>query len=247
MKKLKYVSVMLLAIIFLLVGCGSGNQTPGNEDTINDTTLETTPTTEETTGTEETQETAVSIEDQLADLIKDEYDALEINAELLERKAILPGSVIPITVTIKNNGEQTIVFPHGSSSSEIPEALLIDADGLQHVLSESQLGIATLDMVSNELTPGEEVTFVIHMMAIEPNDEFANYTFELYNTSETYIGDMTWEEIQAKFPDLTAVTPGSFDIHVYFTYYILTDETRADATASATGYAQTDLTVLVIE
>jgi len=238
MKKLKYISVMFLAIIFLLAACGSGGQTPGNE-----------ATTEETNSSEETleTETAQSVEDRLAGLIKDEYDALEISAAVLERKAILPGSIIPVTVTIKNNGEQTIVYPHGSSSSEIPEALLVDAVGLQPVLSESQLGIATLDMVSNELAPGEELTFVIHVLAIEPNEAFDTYTYELYNESGTHIGNMAWEEIQSKFPDLTTAAPGSFDIHVYFTYYILTEETQADATAVITGYASSDLTVTVTE
>lgn len=246
MKNLKYISVMLLAIIFLLAGCGSGNQTPANENTANDTS----PTvTDETTSSDETgvTETVLSIEERLADLVKDEYDALEISAAVLERKAIIPGSVIPVTVTIKNNGEQTIVYPHGSSSSEIPEALLVDAVGLQPVLSESQLGIATLDMVYNELAPGEELAFVINIMAIEPNEEFETYTLELYDKDGTYIGNMTWEEIQAKFPALTAVAPGSFDIHIYFTYYILTEETQGDATASATGYTQSDLTITVTE
>lgn len=246
MKKLKYISVMLLALIFLLAGCGSGNQSPGNTDTTNDTT----PTaTEETISSDETLETEadLSIEDRLTDLIRDEYDGLEISAVVLERKAIIPGSIIPVTVTIRNNGEQTIVYPHGSSSSEIPEALLVDAVGLQPVLSESQLGIATMDMVYNELAPGEELTFVINVMAIEPNEEFETYTFELYNESGTYIGNMSWEEIQAEFPNLTAVAPGSFDIHVYFTYYVLTEETRSDATASVTGYAQADLTITVTE
>jgi len=246
MKKLKYLSVMLLTIIFLLAACGSGDQTPSDEAAANETT---TPTTEETLQDEETKEseTELTIEDRLADLIRDEYEGIEITAEVLERKAILPGSIIPVNVTIRNNGEQTIVFPHGSSSSELPEALIVDAPLLQPVLSESQLGIATLDMVNTELKPGEELIFVVNVMAITPNEDFDTYTLELYNESETYIGNMTWEEIQAQFPSLTAVTKGSFDIHVYFTYYILTEETQADATASATGYAQGNLTITVTE
>jgi hypothetical protein len=249
MKRKNLVVIPLLTAMFLLVACGSGNT-----DSDNNTTPESdTSTPEENEQEENTQEdteyiSGDTIEERLSGLTKDEYEALEITAEVLERKAIIPGSTFPVNVTIKNNGDETIVYPHGSGSFDTPEALFLDAADLQPVLPKDQLGPAmTMDMRYNELSPGEELTFILYVRAIEPNSEFDTWTYDLYAESETYIGEVEWSDLQKDFPDLTAAEPGSYDVHVYFLYYVLSEDTQAEGNASVTGYAQSTLTISVTE
>jgi len=178
-----------------------------------------------------------------AGLTENEYPGLEITATVLERMAILPGSVIRVNIVIENTGDQTVTFTQGSGTNTIPEALLVTADGLQPILPEDRLGISTMDFNVLQLLPGESVQFDWFVLAAEPNADFDNATRELFMQDELYVADLSWEELQEKVSDLTAAAPGSYDIHVYFRYLVGDEE--ADIFGGDTGFTQTTFSVTI--
>ncbi|MDR2933631.1 MAG: hypothetical protein LBV27_11070 [Oscillospiraceae bacterium] len=180
--------------------------------------------------------------DPLDGLVENEYDGLKMTAEVLERKAILPGSGIPVTVIIENTGDQTIAYTQGSGSFETPQAIFARADKLQVVLPEDHLGPATMDYVVKELAPGENLKFVLYVMAIKPHEEFDAYTYEM-GEKDQYIADMEWSQLEEAYPELESAEPGTYDVHVYFTYSIMTDAQQPALLSGPTGYAQADVQV----
>ena len=165
----------------------------------------------------------ISFEEKLAGLTENEYPDLVVTAAVLERMAILPGSTFRVNVVIENQGEETVTFVIGSGSNVVPDALLINPEGLQPMRPVEGLGIATMDFQVDFLEPGEVLNFDLYVRAIQPNVNFANYSFELFQSEQEFIGDMDWETLSQRFPDLIAVAPGSYTISVYFLYSIAPD------------------------
>ena len=184
-------------------------------------------------------------ENRFADLIRDQYEGLELTAVILERKEILPGSTIPVTITIINNGDKEISYAQGSGSFEIPQALILDFPGLQPILPKNHLGVVTMDMVFKQLLPGEQVQYTVFLRAIEPNENFIDYTNQLWMENEEYIGDVEWSALLEKFPELKAVEAGAYEGYVYFLYAI--EDGEDHIILSDTGYAKTNLTISVAE
>ena len=229
MKKFKL--MILIAALLLAIGCTSD-------------TTEADETNQTESDTQASEADTVTIESRLEGLVHNEYPDLEMTAAVLERKSIIPGATFPVSITIKNNGDKTIMYIWGSSSYEIPESLLIDAVGLQPILPISHLGIATLDMKTELLEPGEELAYILHVRAIEPNDNFNQYTLDMYAEDQSYIGDIEWDKLQESFSDLVAAEPASYDIDVYFMYYILDAESE-NVLSEVTGYAASSFSITV--
>ena len=185
-------------------------------------------------------ESAVS--DPTAGLILNEYDGLTITAAVLPRKAILPGSMFPVTVTVKNGGDKTISYVMGSGSYTTPQALLAEVTGLQPVIPKDRLGIHTSDFATKNLAPGETASFVIPVLAVEPNENFDTYTNDLFNEENLYIADLDWEGLQGRYSDLEAAEAGSYTGTFTFEYAINAGEIAA-ALSGPTGYAQTEITI----
>lgn len=240
MKKLK--ALLIISLLVFTTGC-SNNNTSDNETNTTDESESQSPVENET----QLETENITIQQQLEGLTQDEYSDLEITAVVLERKAIIGGASFPVTITIKNNGDKNILYIHGSGSFEIPEALLVNADNLQTIIPKDHLGIVTLDMRTEALAPGEELSFIAHVRAIEPNENFDTYTYELYNENQTYIAEMEWRELQETFPDLVAAAAGSYDIQVYFLYTLINEEGDTNALLGPTGFAKSELTISVTE
>ncbi len=181
-----------------------------------------------------------------SDGLPNEYPELTITAAILPRKAILPGSAFPVTVTVKNGGDKTISYVQGSGSYTTPDALLIGADGLQPVIAKDRLGIHTTDFVTKNLAPGETLTYTVQVMAIEPSRNFGDYTHTLFNEENIYIAELAWADIKGRYPDLIAAKAGSYPGTFGFEYAINTGDVAA-ALAGPTSYAVTDITINVTE
>lgn len=231
MKNKKNIIFVFLIATFLLTACAS--KVNDNDNTIEDQTNE---------AETESESTSNELDASLEGLTKDEYKDLEITAELKEQSSFQPGSTVPVEVTIKNNGDKSIAYTIGSGSFETPQALMLTTDELQPILAKDHLDAATLDIRTSELMPGESIQHTMYIRAIEPNENFANYTYEKWEASEEYIGDTTWENLQAEHSDLTASQPGEYTGTVYFLYYI-NDEEEVNPTLNATGYTACDFTV----
>jgi len=233
MKMIKQIFVFCAAAL-LLTACGS----------------KTRDITSEAPADEAEAEQNVNTDDQLNEslngLIKDEYAGLEITAAVLERKAILPGDAVPIAITITNNGDKTIIYNMGSGSFETPQAIQLDIPELQPILARDHLGIATLDMRSNELLPGESIEHTLYIRTIEPNENFNDYTYNKWQDEETYIGDIAWNDLQKEHNDLTPAATGSYEGTIYFLYYINEGE-QVNPTLSATGYSTSNFTISVTD
>lgn len=184
-----------------------------------------------------------ALPDYLSGLTKGEYKDLEVSAAVLPRMAILPGSVIPVTVTVKNNGTKTILYVQGSGRHTTPDALRVSFTGLQPILAKDRLGIATMDYVTNELKPGESLSYTVNVLAAQPNEKFDEFTHNTYNKTQTYAGAMDWASLKKGLPSLTPAKGGSYEGNVYFLYAVK-DEKNAQAFVNGpTGYAQATLTV----
>ena len=185
------------------------------------------------------------IEEMTAVLTENEYPDLEVTAVVLERMAILPGSTIRVSVAITNNGDQTIAFVHGSGSNEVPDALKMVSEDLQPILPHVSFGIATMDFRVETLEPGESLNFSLFARAIEPNEDFNQYSFIWYIDNQTYIGDADWESISQAFPNLKEVEPGPHSVSVYFFYTIVDSSDMDIFGAEATGFNRTTLEIFV--
>jgi len=181
--------------------------------------------------------------DLLEGLTKDEYPGIEMSADVLERMALLPGMPVPVTVVVQNKGDKTVSYVQGSGSFETPQALFLRSDSLQPVIPRDQLGIMTMDFVTKELKPGESLLFKFSVMAIEPNAGFDGNTQALFLDEETYIADLEWPALQERYPDLTAVKPGSYTVSAFFIYTMASGDGEADIFGGGTGYAQADCAI----
>lgn len=181
------------------------------------------------------------------DLVLNEYADLALTAAVVERNAILPGSFVPITVTVVNNGDKTISYVQGSGGYEIPEALSWSVPELQTVLPEDRFGAVTSDFAIKKLAPGESVKFVVYVMTIEQNPEqFDIAAHELYDNENLYIADMEWDVLQENYPWMKPVPPDSYTGEVSFKYSI-DDGSSNSFLTEPTGYAQTEIMIGVTE
>lgn len=256
MKKMLLVLTLALAVLF--VGCTSPS--PSATPTPTPEQQQATPTPEpEETPTESPEETPEetdpqlpeaqnsleAIEQSLQGLTENEYEGLEITAAVLPRAALMQGGFIPVTITVENKGEETIHYVQGSGSAEVPNAVKVGSADLQPVISKGNLGAMTMDYRVNELKPGKTLTYTINVLAVKPNASFDEYTNTLYNDGETYIGDLSWDELTEKYADLELVDEDSYSISAYFIYIVGAGEDNA-VTSEPTGYAKASIDVGIV-
>lgn len=250
MKKIMMLSILSLAMMLTSAGC-SGNQqnnvsTPDEVPAQEQSPAAETPIDEPEVPLEDAPQDGEESHEpplnQLNGLTENEYDGLTMTAAILERKAILPGSSIPVTITIQNNGDKAIVYTQGSGVFQTPQALYVQVEGLQTVLPKDHLGPATMDFVTKRLEPGESLSFIATVLAIEPNAEFDNFTYDAYNKEKLYLGELEWADLKERHPDLVEAASGSYNGHAYFTYFV-PDESKSDPLGSPTGYSKADFVV----
>lgn len=221
MKNIKKYLFIISSAVLLLTGCGNKEniktETPDEEQEL------------------ETDNTETEINEKLNGLIENEDPDLEVTAAVLERKAILSGSAIPLNVTITNKGTNKIIYVLGSGSFKTPQAMFLDIPELQPILPQDYLGAATLDLQYRELMPGESLQYTQYIRAIEPNKEFDEYTYEKWQKDQLYIADIEWSDLKTDYSDLQLIPPGSYEGSVYFLYYIA-DSNQEIMPSNATGY-----------
>jgi len=215
--KMKKFFFIILTTLLFITGCQAGGTPSDDTDTA-------------------TVQDDGSVPDVLEGLTLNEYDGLEFTVNVLERKAILPGTPFVATVTIENKGDQTISYIQGSGSFTIPEAVFLYSGNLQTVIPQDHLGIATADFVTHDLKPGESLMFKLDAMAIEPHPDFRAYTFEMFD-EQVYIADMDWTDLQGRFPELVPAQPGNYMLKAYFLYSIADENAQFAALTGPTGYA----------
>lgn len=223
---------MIGSVALLLTGCGNKNNVKTEI-----------PEVEKETTIDEGQP---QTNEKLSGLIENEDPDIEVTAAVLERKAILPGSTIPLAVKITNNGNNKIVYVLGSGSFETPQAIFMDIPKLQPILPKDYLGAATMDMQYKELLPGETIEYTQYIRVITPSDKFDEYAYDKWQKDQMYIADMEWETLNGEYSDLTLASTGSYDGNVYFAYYI-EDATQETPPANATGYSVGKFTIGVTE
>ncbi|MGL6201369.1 MAG: hypothetical protein ACRC3H_20800 [Lachnospiraceae bacterium] len=241
----------LLLIFAMLSGCSSDNINPSSE--VTDDSLEGNGNSTKS----EDDVTSRDLEDKLDGLLENEYEALILSIEFDENTAYTSGLAIPVNVTIENTGEETIVYVLGSGSYFTPTALFADPESLQTVIPQDQLGSAAMDYITLELAPGEFLEFTLYLMAIEPCDDFDDYSYSLYEQG-IYIADLSWDELSENYPELKAAESGNYECGIYFCYYVKgagnsdakTDTSEDSSTEinvinGATGYAKVLFNVTV--
>lgn len=232
---------LLTGILLLFAGCGT-NAPADNIKLASEAPAESIvteiPSVESPPEVSEENPAVSNIGQRLGGAVKDAYAGIEIDAYVRERKAILPGFAVPVTVTVKNTGSQTVDYIWGSGSYKSPEALFINVNGLQTVLPPDRLGPATMDFRTEELKPGDTLEYVMYVMAIEPNANFDTYSIKMHSADSGYIAEKGWDELQKEFPDLVAAKSGSYEGQAYFLYYIRNESGTSDFTEMPTGYAE---------
>lgn len=232
MKKTKLLLFIICSSLLLLTACGDKNtDKPKKTDTKED---------KETTAVDE------KIKKSLKGLTKDEYKDLEINCEVLLRSAILPGSTIPLTITVTNKGDKNVIYTQGSGSFETPQALMIDVPKLQPILPQDYLGVATMDIRNQELLPGETIKHTLFIKAIKPSEKFNEYTHNKWDKDQIYIADMDWETLKKEHDDLSPAKAGKYKGTVYFLYHTGNNE-QSDPMSGATGYSTGNASITIVE
>lgn len=254
----KRILAVLLAAIVVLAGCtpatGGSKSSESGSESIQDSVSASQedggelPEREDEEEWEEPTEAPMEvfeiqeqIDQQLEGLRENEYEGLTVTAAVLERKAILPGSAIPVTVTVSNTGDKAVAYVQGSGSQTIPSALMLNVVGLQPVIPQDRLGAMTMDFQIKLLEPGETLSYIWYVMAIASSMSFDRHTMDLYGDGETYMADLPWEEIQSQFPDLNAAEPGSYSGAAYFSYTLV--DGGEIANTEPTGYAQGEILI----
>jgi len=223
----KYLIIILATMLFL-AGCGTTTGPSSSDD--------------QASGAQDDG----SVPDAIEGLTQNQYDGLEISVNVLERKAILPGTAFQATVVIENKGELAISYVQGSGSYTTPDAVFLYSSTLQTVIPQDRLGIATMDFVTQELKPGESLLFKIDVLAIEPNPDFDQFTHELYMDEHIYIADLEFSDLQDRIPSLVAVAPGSYLLKAYFLYTVPEEGGgEFDFLGGATGYAVAETVINV--
>lgn len=189
------------------------------------------------------------VEQVLSTLMEGQYPELAMTVEMVE-DSVAPGAAAEVKITLANEGDKTLVYSQGSYTMENPAALLMEVEGLQPVMSRDQLEALTDDTSRQYqgptlLEPGEDKTFEMYVMAIEPNAEFEERTYSVFTMDDEYIADLQWEELYELYPDLVKAEAGTYTGHAYFTYYVLQDGETASDTQTPTGYGLADFDIIV--
>lgn len=158
-------------------------------------------------------------EDGFNGLKKGEYPGLIVEAE--SEQAVRPGDPASVNIKLKNTGNKTVVFTHGSGSFLTPQSLRLKIPGLQPVAPRDYLGIATMDYQKDTLKPGEERVFEFKVRAVRFNDKFSEYAFSMYHTDNQYIGDISWTDLEKAHSDLEKASVGSYKGQVILSYSVL--------------------------
>jgi hypothetical protein len=119
----------------------------------------------------------------------------------------------------------------------------VEVDGLQRVLPQDQLGVNTMDYVTLQLKPGEELRFVWNVRAMEPYEDFDGYTHDTYFRDQIYLGSIEWDDLKTLFPDFVAAKPGTYEGKAAFAYSTGT----AGPFLGATRYTEATFTATVNE
>lgn len=180
-----------------------------------------------------------------ADLVLNKYKGLEISAAILPRNAILPGMTVPVSIVVTNRGNQSVTYVHGSGSFTTPEAVHLDVNGLQPILPEDHLGIALMNYVVKDLSPGQSLTFTINVKVIEPNENFNNYTHDLFFNKQVYIGDLSMKDLFSMYGELTPASPGAYEGVATFVYYYADGPQDTNVWGNGNGYIQAPITIYV--
>lgn len=191
-----------------------------------------------------------SVEKVLADLVEGQYPELAMTATVKDDE-VKPGEAVVVEVTVSNEGDETLVYTRGSHILENPDALLMQVEGLQPVMSKDQLeameDAATRNDATRELTPGDEETFEMHVMAIMPDEDFEERTHTAFASDNDYLADLEWDELQERYPELSKAAVGSYTGNAYFTYYVLGEEEDSSVTRTPTGYELASFVIVVAE
>lgn len=248
----KKLAPVVLASALLLASCSGGgavaSSTPASSSETLSSEVSSSAVVESSSEVEITEEVINTIEEQLATMTENQYPELAVTAEIRNRDTILPGGAIELAINIVNNGSQTILYPVGAQTNEIPDALIVDVPGLQTVVPEGNLGIRTMDMQYKELAPGETLNFVYTVLADEPNAQFDAYTFDVYMSDNgKYIATLPIEELQAIYPDIIPAQPGTYTGKVYFQYMMQLEEGTDTFAQNPTGYNTAEVTIGVVD
>jgi len=180
--------------------------------------------------------------------IKEKYDNLKQNEyQELSMAVSLSGSqvageTVTLTITVKNEGKQTLVYTRGSGSFVTPQALMVRVSGLQPVLPKDYLGPATMDYRRDTLEPGQEVSYTMKVRLIQPSEQFDTYSYQM---RDEYIGDVSWAGLKAAYPDLNAAAAGTYTGQVYFLYSLMQTDGSRDIFGEDTGYIAADFNIEV--
>lgn len=252
----KRILLLAMAMMLLLTGCGKGDasknssaQSSDNKSSSEDISQE---MPQEESETEKAKE-PLPLEKPLKQIIDEEiatlqnglYPGLTLNAAVLERKAILPGEVFRVNVTVTNEGDQEISYYNGSGSFTVPESLKLYIDGMQTIQHVDRLGPATMDISYKSLKPGESLTYDYYVIALKESDQFAQVTSDLYMSEEKYIGEMGLEEFLEKYPQFIVSDSGGYQGQVFFTYLYKQEGESVDPSISANGYTQAEFGITI--
>lgn len=180
------------------------------------------------------------VKERYDDLMRNEYEGLSMNISLAGSSE--SGETAALTITLKNEGAQTLVYARGSGSHVTPFALIVRASGLQPIIPGDHLGPATMDYRRDILEPGQEVTYIMKVRLIQPSEQFDSYTYQM---QDEYIGDISWKRLKAAHPDLAAAEAGVYKGQVYFIYSLMQTNETQFVLAKDTGYITADFEIEV--
>lgn len=250
MKNIIAFALAVFLSIGLLAGCGSNN-TPGkllepkSAPSKQDQSVSIITPSESVTPSQTQSKENLSIQEILQNLKQNEYEGLEITAELDPKIELIPGGVTKVEVLVKNTGNKTIVYDHGPEIFTTPMALLISVEGLQPILPKDHLGVKDEKNNVRELKAGEEKRMELHVMAIEPDAKFEEKVHQIFDTESKFIIDIEWDILHERFPELQKADAGEYKGSFYFTYSILEGTENAESAHTPTGYAMSEFVIIV--
>lgn len=236
---MKKIFVLLLVAGVLFAGCNNNNN--------NSSSVPPSSTSVDPNNMPGAENTLTMTEQRVQGLVLNEYPGLKITVDDMSSSELIAGSVIPVKIKLENIGDKTVFYSLGSGSYTTPQALWLDIPQLQTIMPEDYLPPSTRDMQYRELKPGQMIEHSLSIMAIQPNDNFNNYTSEVYDKYSTtenrmYIGNWNYADLNGVYPDLSLAGEGEYNASVYFTYYVMGEESSA-AVGNPTGYAKHDFVI----
>lgn len=254
---MKKLLALTMVLVLVFAGCQVAKESEPEtnvDDVAPPQEVEQLPEEDETENTEDTadsEDVAVpeSKEDYMKELIasttENEYPELEVTAAILERNLILPGASYRIHVYLKNNGDKTLSYVHGSGTAVNPDSIFLSVPEMQVVPAKENLGAMTMDYRVDQIAPGETKEYVYSVMAINPVENFEEIARNYLVETEKYIGEENLEVLAEKYPELTAVEAGQYTGEVYFFYSVVGEDGNMDVTGTPSGHAKTELNIAI--